>query len=512
MSLRPLSSAILLLGGLAFTSPALALGFGRMPTSIALGQPLDLSVPLRLDGGAVPGCLQAQVQIGEHRVPPGELHVGLEGGDALRVRIRSAVVVREPAVVVRLSIGCSGPVSRQFAVLADPARLPAAAESPPIAPAVERRLPVPGAVRASSPPRGVARPLPRMAPHEAGAAPDAPAPAPAPADHAALSSALQAASAAQQAASAAERQLRAATAEIGQLRAQATAQSDLLTQLRTRLKRADEPNRLQAALIAFVVSLGLVVSWLGWRLRSAGRVAPVPPQDEADTAPTLLAATSLPLEAPAPTAGRYEPEPARTGDVDALIDLEQEVEFYALLGDDAAAIGLLDVHLQTRGDASPLPHLQLLRMQRRQPDRPAYERAAARFGQCFGVPPPDWDTGVERGRGLEHCPAALAELQACWGAPSQALAWLEQRLLGAPGSESPGLQAYQELLMLYTIARDLQRSAEPADVDLLLPLAGSDDLVATLRPSIFDALPPGPAERRPAGALDLDLGLPAQRA
>ena len=35
------------------------------------------------------------------------------------------------------------------------------------------------------------------------------------------------------------------------------------------------PSRVQAALIAFVVSLGLVALWLGWRIRSARQERPV---------------------------------------------------------------------------------------------------------------------------------------------------------------------------------------------------------------------------------------------
>ena len=74
---RPLSIAILACAGLAATSQALALGFGRIPESITFGQALDLTVPLRLDAGEslAPGCVQAEVRIGEQRLPPGALQI-----------------------------------------------------------------------------------------------------------------------------------------------------------------------------------------------------------------------------------------------------------------------------------------------------------------------------------------------------------------------------------------------------------------------------------------------------
>ena len=124
---RPLSIAILACAVLAAASQALALGFGRIPESIPFGQALDLSVPLRLDAGEslASGCVQTEIHVGDLRLPPGAVGVTLERRgevrEDLRVRIRSSVVVLEPVVAVNLTVGCSGSVSRQFVVFADPA-------------------------------------------------------------------------------------------------------------------------------------------------------------------------------------------------------------------------------------------------------------------------------------------------------------------------------------------------------------------------------------------------------
>ena len=59
--------------------------------------------------------------------------------------------------------------------------------------------------------------------------------------------------------------------------------------------------------------------------------------------------------------------------MEELIDLEQQAEFYVVLGQDEAAIALLTAHLSEIGAASPLPFLQLLEIHQRRGDRAAYE-------------------------------------------------------------------------------------------------------------------------------------------
>jgi pilus assembly protein FimV len=106
----------------------MALGFGPIAESIGHGQALDLSVPLRLDSGdnlsLSPAGLNAELSLGAQRLPKSAVRLQLDskgqGADAARVRIRSNVAVYEPAVAVKLSVGVSGLVSRQFMVFADP--------------------------------------------------------------------------------------------------------------------------------------------------------------------------------------------------------------------------------------------------------------------------------------------------------------------------------------------------------------------------------------------------------
>jgi hypothetical protein len=55
--------------------------------------------------------------------------------------------------------------------------------------------------------------------------------------------------------------------------------------------------------------------------------------------------------------------------VEELIDLEQQAEFFVVLGQDEAAIDLLNGHIDSSGDASPLPYLKLLEIHRRRGKR-----------------------------------------------------------------------------------------------------------------------------------------------
>ena len=113
----------------------------------------------------------------------------------------------------------------------------------------------------------------------------------------------------------------------------------------------------------------------------------------------------------------------------------------------------------------------------------------------------------------EHQGVLLAELQAQWASPAQAVGWLQAQLFSAPGPDRPGLPAYRDLLTLFIVARDLHRQADglETDVDLLLPLADGDERVATQRTSIFDRLEPGGGAPTADSAVDVNLNEPAAR-
>ena len=538
MTPRSLSIAILACAGWTAASDARALGVGRIPESIAFGQALDLVVPLRLDAGEslTAACVRADVHLGALRLPSDALQLTLErrgpgGGDTL-LRLRSTRVVQEPLVAVNLALGCGASVSRQFVVLADPLAVAPPEPAPRASAGTEHGAAAPTAVR-----KPVAAAQGAVAPHRVQpAALRLPHPEPetllkaatlaVAAQDAALASAAQAASAAEAAAAAAELRLAALDTNLKTTRDEAAAQQAVMEQMRRRLAQTEDRGRTQSLLVAIAAALMLLALGLGWRVRTLQRerralqrqgaaaleAAAAPPVAAAEPAPPpmqvpapLAALPADPTAAAAPpSAAAIEDALTRPVSVDELIDLEQQAEFFLVLGEESAAVDLLMSHLRGSGGSSPLPYLKLLEIFRRRGDRDAYERMRRRFGQRFNAVAPDWDADPEQGMQLQDYPAVLGALQAAWPRPLDAMAELENLLFRKRKGELFELPAYRDVLTLYAVARDLHRQIDRpgSDVDVLLPLAGSDGAAS----SIFDGL--GAAEDRPTAPVDLDLSEP----
>ncbi len=202
--------------------------------------------------------------------------------------------------------------------------------------------------------------------------------------------------------------------------------------------------------------------------------------------PTMPAHTNVTL----PLGQRVDDDSSRAMSVDEQIDLEQQADFFIALGHDESAIDLLMAHLRSTGGGTPLPFLKLLEIHGRRGDREAYERTRVRFNQRFNSVAPEWQADPKIGRSLEDYPLVVGRIQTAWPTPLDAMAELEALLFrrGA-GSEMFELPAYQEVLFLYQLARDLHQASQPDnsnDVDVLLPImtepAPLGDGAISLRP------------------------------
>ena len=187
--------------------------------------------------------------------------------------------------------------------------------------------------------------------------------------------------------------------------------------------------------------------------------------------------SAAPPTAPMPLAGG-EPglsliPPKRPVAVEELIDLEQQAEFFRVLGQEQSAIELLMSHLRESGASSPMPYLKLLDIHRRRGDRDDYERIRARFNERFSAYAPEWGADLGAGGTLENYPDVLSELQRLWVAPKQAMARLETLLFRHDDADTTfELPAYLQLLFRFSVARDLaDTEIDPNTVDLLLPIA-----------------------------------------
>jgi pilus assembly protein FimV len=195
--------------------------------------------------------------------------------------------------------------------------------------------------------------------------------------------------------------------------------------------------------------------------------------------------------------------PRATGELsmEELIDLEQQAEFFVVLGQDEAAMSLLEGYIDGTGK-SPLPYLQLLEIHQRRDDRDAYDKVRTSFNERFDAHAPDWNVSLHRGRSLEDYPQTVALLQSLWTTPLSAMQELDRLLFRREEADVTfDFPAYRELLLLYSVARENSENVETdfGSIDLYLPL---DDGPAESAPSQFEELE---ATRPQRGPVEVDL-------
>lgn len=317
---------------------------------------------------------------------------------------------------------------------------------------------------------------------------------------------------------------------LAKVRSESQATQAALAALQVRLKAAETEryaNPLVYALAWVSALLALAVAALWWRQSRASRsgqwwsgpapasaspgtrIVSVPvaavevsapqPLGSPQTAAHGFAVSTLieedpphPLSAPATVPAPITVEPTRELSVEELIDLEQQAEFFIVLGQDEAAIELLMSHVRSDGGISPLPYLKLLEIYRRRGDNDAYQRIRERFNRRFNSYAPDWDSDLQQGRALEDYADTIARLQQLWAAPVRVMETLDASLFRRNKTdETFDLPAYRELLFLYSIARDLAEHAgvlPNTSIDLLLPLDDpGEEPIARLTPTTQSA-------------------------
>jgi hypothetical protein len=209
-------------------------------------------------------------------------------------------------------------------------------------------------------------------------------------------------------------------------------------------------------------------------LRQAGHGSAQADAPVAESVPTVLPSSSQPgarFTSMFASLSANAPEPMRAVAVEELIDLEQQAEFFVVLGQDDAAIGLLENYAQQSSGASPLPFLKLLEIYRRLGRHDDYERIRQAFDDRFNAHAPAWDVDLQHGHSLVDYPEVIARLQGLWPQPAQAMAVLEKSLTRpTDGDDAFDLPAYRDLLTLYAVARDLAEREGRSPVDVLLPL------------------------------------------
>lgn len=282
-----------------------------------------------------------------------------------------------------------------------------------------------------------------------------------------------------------------------------------LVDLKMRLASAESAAHWLPWLMLSLVALGGVGVWLGLRLRrlmgdqrrrewaaaEAELHASLMPDGVASASAPLLSAESPLLSSTSgklPAGAGTEPIGGRTGalpraalngfaeasradrtlspppdvtpravTVEELLDLDQQVDFFMVLGQEQAAIELLLGHVRATGGINALPYIKLLEIYRQQGDEEAYERTRERFNQRFNAQAPGFDGDLNAGRSLEDYPALMSRLARAWPQPFRALAELDGLLLRRADLEALDLPAFHDLLTLHAMVRDLPISGAP---------------------------------------------------
>ena len=124
---------------LATAIGASALTLGRTRGAALIGQPLEVTIPVRLDQGEtlLSLCFEADVFYGDTQLDPARFQVLVEPAAALEanVRIRANAVVDEPVVTVYLKSGCAQKFTRRYVLLSELVTdLPSVAQMPVVPP------------------------------------------------------------------------------------------------------------------------------------------------------------------------------------------------------------------------------------------------------------------------------------------------------------------------------------------------------------------------------------------
>lgn len=177
--------------------------------------------------------------------------------------------------------------------------------------------------------------------------------------------------------------------------------------------------------------------------------------------------------------------PVRPVNTEELFDVQQQSDFFLSLGQHDQAIAVLREHIAANPGTSALAYLDLLRIFHSLDRREDYARLADEFERAFNADVPSFEHFTEAGRGLEHYRGTLARIEALWPAPGT-LALIEELVFRKPGSHDDGafdLAAYQELLLLYSVAKEVidPDSASPAAFE---PNAFADTILRDGAPTV----------------------------
>lgn len=150
---------------------------------------------------------------------------------------------------------------------------------------------------------------------------------------------------------------------------------------------------------------------------------------------------------------------ARGVNVEELFDIQQQADFFISLGQHDQAIEVLQNHINENAQTSPLVYLDLLKLYHLQDKRTEYQDLTVEFTRLFNAEVPAFNAFRDQTRGIEAYQATLSQIASCWHTDT-VLKVIEDSVFRKAGrtSEALDLEAYRELLLLHSIAKDLSEN------------------------------------------------------
>ena len=147
---------------------------------------------------------------------------------------------------------------------------------------------------------------------------------------------------------------------------------------------------------------------------------------------------------------------SRGVNVSELFDIAQQADFFVSLGQHDHAIEVLLNHIRENAQTSPLVYLDLFKLYHDLGRKDDYTELRSEFNRMFNAELPPFDAFRDQSEGLEAYESAIARIQSLWNT-SRVLDVIEKSIFREPGSsgEAFDLEAYRELLLLYSIADEL---------------------------------------------------------
>lgn len=171
-----------------------------------------------------------------------------------------------------------------------------------------------------------------------------------------------------------------------------------------------------------------------------------------------------------------------------LLDIQQQADFFIALGQTDQAINVLCQHISSKPETSALAYIDLFDIFHNTGRRNDYDLLRVEFNRVFNAEVPDFEHYTAGSRSLMDYEEAIGHIEALWSKP-QVLQVIEESLFRKPDHDHEpfDIQAYRELLMLYSLAKNVHaphaRALAKADLDIDLGTQESSDAALAAKAS-----------------------------